>query len=73
MQELDLSGLKCPLPVLRTKKALGAMPPGASLRIITTDPLAGIDIPHLCVSEGHRLLLQETAGGGIAFVIAKAG
>jgi tRNA 2-thiouridine synthesizing protein A len=44
---LDLRGLKCPLPALRTRKALSGLRPGAILRVECTDPLAGIDIPNL--------------------------
>ncbi len=54
--ELDLRGLKCPLPVLRTRKALSAMPPGARLTVVATDPMAAIDIPHMCHEDGHELL-----------------
>ena len=43
----DLRGLKCPLPVLRTRRALASMAPGDVLIVSCTDPLAGIDIPNL--------------------------
>ena len=52
---LNLRGLKCPLPALRTKKALGAMRPGDILLVECTDPLAGIDIPHLLNQTGDAL------------------
>lgn len=69
---LDLRGLKCPLPALRVRKALLAAPPGARLRVACTDPLAGIDIPHLVRETGHAL--EETARHGrvISFAIRKA-
>eukprot|EP01037_Dinobryon_pediforme_P026980 gene26980-29691_t len=54
--DLDLRGLKCPLPVLRARKALAALPPGARLTVIATDPMAAIDIPHMCHEDGHELL-----------------
>ncbi|MGU3538538.1 sulfurtransferase TusA family protein [Methylobacterium sp. A54F] len=57
--DLDLSGLKCPLPVLRTRKALRGLPAGARLVVTTTDPLAGLDIPNLVREEGDRLEAQE--------------
>ncbi|MDO9426386.1 MAG: sulfurtransferase TusA family protein [Methylobacterium sp.] len=69
--ELDLSGLKCPLPVLRTRKALRGLLPGATLAVLSTDPLAAIDIPHLVRSEGDSLLGQERRDGAIRFVIRR--
>lgn len=52
---LDTSGLKCPLPVLRARKLIRTMPSGSHLKIICTDPLAEIDIPHMASSDGHKL------------------
>jgi tRNA 2-thiouridine synthesizing protein A len=53
---LDLKGLKCPLPVLRARKALKPLDPGARLDVIATDPMAVIDIAHMCHEDGHRLI-----------------
>jgi len=69
---LDLRGLKCPLPVLRTRKHLRDLATGARIRIETTDPLAVIDIPHFCREDGHQLVSSEPVNGGHAFVIEKA-
>ena len=52
---LNLRGLKCPLPALRTRKALGALAPGEILVVECTDPLAGIDIPNLLNQTGDKL------------------
>lgn len=52
---LDLRGLKCPLPVLRTQKCLGRLGPGARLIVECTDPLSVIDIPHLVQVRGDVL------------------
>ena len=68
---LDLRGLKCPLPVLRTRRHLRDLASGAQIRVETTDPLAVIDIPHFCREDGHRLLSSEAVDGGHAFVIKK--
>ena len=73
MTELDLSGLKCPLPVLRTRKALRAMQPGDLLRVLCTDPLAGIDVPNLIRETGDILEDQRQENATISFVIRKAG
>ncbi|WP_112662732.1 sulfurtransferase TusA family protein [Microvirga flavescens] len=71
MIELDLTGLKCPLPALKTRKALTTMKPGDEIRVTCTDPLAAIDIPNLIRETGDRLVEQETDGRGVTFVIAK--
>ncbi|SNY90845.1 tRNA 2-thiouridine synthesizing protein A [Cohaesibacter sp. ES.047] len=71
MQELDLSGLKCPLPVLRTQKALTGLETGDQITVVTTDPLATLDLPHFCAEKGHRLLSQETTGEKVHFIIEK--
>jgi tRNA 2-thiouridine synthesizing protein A len=54
----DLRGLKCPLPVLRTRKALAGCVAGDILIVTCTDPLAGIDIPNLLQETGDTL--EET-------------
>ncbi len=60
---LDLKGLKCPLPALRTRKALRRMPAGGVLIVECTDPLAPIDIVHLVRELGASLEeKRETAG-----------
>ena len=56
---LDLSGLLCPLPVLKARKALLALPSGAELIILATDPMAAIDMPHFCNEQGHTILEQS--------------
>jgi len=45
---LDTRGLKCPLPVLKARKRLKEMPPGAVLTVLADDPAAIIDFPHFC-------------------------
>jgi tRNA 2-thiouridine synthesizing protein A len=68
----DLKGLKCPLPVLKTRKRLASMQSGATLVVETTDPLAVIDITHLCNQDGHRLIASEKTPHGHRFEIVKA-
>ena len=55
---LNLRGLKCPLPALRTRKALGAMQADDILIVECTDPLASVDIPNLLQQTGDAL--EET-------------
>jgi tRNA 2-thiouridine synthesizing protein A len=52
-ESLDLRGLKCPLPAMLARKALARLSPGAALIVLADDPLAPVDIPHMCHGEGH--------------------
>jgi len=70
-EEMDLSGLLCPLPVLKARKRLESMPPGEILRVIATDPLSAIDMPHFCNEQGHALLSQEKRGAAFIFRIKR--
>ena len=62
MVEIDASGLLCPLPVLKARKALAAMAPGQMLRLLATDPAARIDLPHFCAQGGHDLVEESVIG-----------
>lgn len=68
---LDLSGLLCPLPVLRARKRLAAMPAGSILKVIATDPMSAIDMPHFCNEQGHTLLDQAKDGEALIFRIRR--
>jgi tRNA 2-thiouridine synthesizing protein A len=70
-KQLDLRGLKCPLPVLHTRKALAGGTPGDVLIVSCTDPLAGIDIPHLVNETGDALEETRTEANVITFRIRK--
>jgi tRNA 2-thiouridine synthesizing protein A len=73
MTRLDLSGLKCPLPALKTRKALKPLQPGDRLEVHCTDPLSVIDIPNLIRETGDKVEITERAGQRIVFLIEKAG
>lgn len=68
---LDLSGLLCPLPVLKARKKLVEMGSGAVLTVIATDPMAAIDIPHFCNEQGHQLESQSRDGNILTFRIKR--
>ena len=70
---LDLRGLKCPLPVLKTRAALKKLLPGEELVVSVSDPMAVIDIPHLLAETGDRLVLQRAETFGMVFQIVKGG
>ena len=68
---LDLKGLTCPLPALRTRKALKAMPAGAMLLVESTDPLSAIDVPHCVFECGDALESQSSEAGVLRFLIRR--
>jgi tRNA 2-thiouridine synthesizing protein A len=70
-QEIDATGLLCPLPVLKARKRLRGMAPGQVLRLIATDPAAVIDVPHFCAEAGHALIGTETAMGAQVYLIRR--
>ncbi|WP_430514039.1 sulfurtransferase TusA family protein [Pannonibacter phragmitetus] len=70
-QHLDLRGLKCPLPVLRSRRALTDLKPGTVLVVEASDPMSVIDIPHMCNEDGHELLAQEKHDGSLRFTIRR--
>lgn len=72
MTTLDLVGLNCPLPALKTRRALARLLPGDMLRVQCSDPLAAIDIPNLVRETGDRLASAQQSAGRLVFVIEKA-
>jgi tRNA 2-thiouridine synthesizing protein A len=64
---LDLKGLKCPLPVLKAKKRFKQFDQGTSVTILSTDPMARIDIPHFCKEDGHQLTDVRDLSDCVAF------
>ena len=71
--KLDLTGLKCPLPALKTRKALKTLTPGDLLEVHCTDPLSVIDIPNLIRETGDKVEITERVAHEIVFLIEKAG
>jgi tRNA 2-thiouridine synthesizing protein A len=70
--KLDLSRLKCPLPALKTRKALKTLSSGDILEVLCTDPLSVIDIPALIQETGDRVEITRRDEQAIVFVIEKA-
>ncbi len=70
-QELDASGLNCPLPILRAKKALGGMSAGQVLHIISTDPGAVKDFEAFAKQTGNELTESREDGGKFYFLMKK--
>ncbi len=70
-QELDASGLNCPLPILRAKKTLKGMESGEVLRIIATDPGSVKDFEAFANQTGNELMEASEEGGKYIFFIKK--
>ena len=71
-QELDASGLNCPLPILRAKKTLNSMASGQVLHIIATDPGSVKDFDAFAKQTGNELMESKEEGGKFHFLIKKA-
>ena len=71
LTKLDLIGLKCPQPVLRTRRALKQLSPGDRLEVHCSDPLAAIDIPHLIAQTGDRVETMLRQEATTVFLIEK--
>ena len=70
-KELDARGLNCPLPILRTKKALTDMAPGQVLKVLATDPGSVKDFAAFSRQTGNPLLASETADAEFTFFMKK--
>ncbi len=72
-QKLDTKGLTCPLPVLRTKKAIKDVPAGGTLTVEATDPGAIKDFAAFCEATRNELVSSTSNNGVFTFVIRKSG
>ncbi len=72
-QRLDATGLKCPLPVLRARKAIKALDPGQELLVLATDPAAVEDFRAFCEAASHAFLEASEDGGVFRIAIRKGG
>ncbi|MGE0387942.1 MAG: sulfurtransferase TusA family protein [Gammaproteobacteria bacterium] len=70
-RDLDVTGLNCPLPILKTRVVLRQMQPGQVIRVRATDPHAAIDFKAYCARTDHELLSLDEAGGIIEFRIRR--
>jgi len=69
--KLDLTGLKCPLPVLKARQQIGQME-GGVLEVLADDPAAPLDFEHFCDTAGHRLVRNDAESGVFTFHIEVA-
>ena len=68
---LDARGLRCPLPVLKARRALKEVPPGGVLRVLATDPGAEKDFAHFCETTGCELLESTWDSGELSITLRK--
>lgn len=71
-EELDLTGLKCPLPALFARRRLERAPPGTRIAVVTDDPMAPIDVPHMCAQEGFEVISILRDGPCARMVLKRA-
>jgi len=69
--EIDATGLLCPLPVLKIRKKLKTVNSGEILLVLADDPASVVDIPHFCNEQGHQLLKSDNSKANLAFLIKK--
>ena len=70
---LDATGLLCPLPVLKARRALREVPPGGVLEVLATDPGATGDFRHFCQTTGCEMLEASETNGVLRFRLKKPG
>ena len=68
---VDACGLKCPLPILRTKKALAMVSAGEQVEVLSTDPTSVRDFEAFCRQAGHTLVDWDEADGRYRFLLQK--
>jgi len=68
---LDLTGLKCPLPALYARRALERGGPGAIITVVSDDPMAAVDLPHMCTTEGYVVVRSAREDGAVRMVLQR--
>ena len=58
-RRLDVIGLLCPVPVLRTARLVATLPAGTLLEVVGSDPLMRLDLEAWCAREGHQVVVME--------------
>ena len=68
-KRVDATGLKCPMPVLKARRALEEMQAGEVLQLSATDPVSPLDMQHFCNEAGHELISSIEEEGVFIFMI----
>ncbi|MEM8770020.1 MAG: sulfurtransferase TusA family protein [Pseudomonadota bacterium] len=69
--KLDVTGYRCPVPVIRLEAALRNLPEGAQLLVFADDPIAAVDIPHACREAGHTVARLPDRGETCVFQVTR--
>ncbi len=72
-ETLDLRGLKCPMPALLARRALTKANPSAVFAVLTDDPMAPVDVPHMAHQEGYELVSLTREGDQARMILRKPG
>jgi tRNA 2-thiouridine synthesizing protein A len=72
MDTIDARDMLCPLPVLKVRRHLAALPEGTVVRLLATDPASWVDVPHFCAQGGH-VLVEATDTGGLRTYLIRRG
>jgi tRNA 2-thiouridine synthesizing protein A len=70
---VDARGHHCPVPTLRLRKALERLAPGQRARLLATDPMARVDVPHFLAETGDLLVSSKEEAGSLSFLVEKRG
>ena len=70
-KSLDLSGLLCPIPVVKVSKAIKDIPIGDAIEATATDPGVLMDIPAWCKGSGNEMLKMDKEGSAFRFVVRR--
>lgn len=73
IDDLDATGLLCPLPVLKLRKRLGAIAVGDAIKMRADDPAALVDVPHFCAEQGHALIEMSEDADQQIYLVRKGG
>lgn len=68
---LDARHRACPQPILMLRQTLKPLAPGARVTLLTTDPMASVDVRAFCMRAGHRLLAESDAGDHAVFSVER--
>ncbi|MEN8205196.1 MAG: sulfurtransferase TusA family protein [Pseudomonadota bacterium] len=71
-EKLDTRGMNCPLPILKTRKAINRINAGEILEVTATDPGSVKDMASFCEQTGNRLVASNESANGFVFLIEKA-
>jgi tRNA 2-thiouridine synthesizing protein A len=68
---VDARGHRCPVPTLRLRRALEQIQPGRIVRLLADDPMARIDVPHFCATEGCTLIATAHGERDLSFDVSR--